>query len=109
MDAGPHRDLSGDLTAAVKKEGLHMGFYYSLYEWFNPLYHGNLEKYVDDHMIPQMNDLVKRQHHTNLIRQHGEPVTDDTRKSNSAEMGFFKHGFCNQAALYELHQCRKFL
>ena len=60
VDVGPHRDLAGDLTAAVKKEGLHMGFYYSLYEWFNPLYRSNLEKYVDDHMIPQMQDLVNR-------------------------------------------------
>jgi len=24
------------------------------------LYHNNLEKYVDDHMIPQMKDLVTR-------------------------------------------------
>jgi len=60
VDVGPHRDLAGDLTAAVKKAGLHMGFYYSLYEWFNPLYQSDLEKYVDDHMIPQMKDLVNR-------------------------------------------------
>lgn len=60
VDIGPHRDLCGDLTAAVKAAGLHMGFYYSLYEWYNPLYHNNLEKYVDDHMIPQMKDLVTR-------------------------------------------------
>jgi len=60
MDVGPHRDLAGDLTKAVKNEGLHMGFYYSLYEWFNPLYKEDLEKYVDNHMIPQMKDLVNR-------------------------------------------------
>ena len=60
VDVGPHRDLAGDLTDAVKKEGLHMGFYYSLYEWFNPLYKDNIAKYVDDHMIPQMKDLVNR-------------------------------------------------
>ena len=60
VDIGPHRDLCGDLSKAVKDAGLHMGFYYSLYEWFNPLYHNNLEKYVDDHMIPQMKDLVTR-------------------------------------------------
>jgi alpha-L-fucosidase len=59
-DIGPHRDLAGDLTLAVKARGLHMGFYYSLYEWFNPLYKNNLEKYVEDHMIPQMKDLVTR-------------------------------------------------
>lgn len=60
VDIGPHRDLCGDLSTAVKAAGLHMGFYYSLYEWYNPLYHNNLEKYVDDHMIPQMKDLVTR-------------------------------------------------
>ena len=60
VDIGPHRDLCGDLTKAVKDAGLHMGFYYSLYEWYNPLYKSNLEKYVDDHMIPQMKDLVTR-------------------------------------------------
>lgn len=60
VDIGPHRDICGDLTKAVKDAGLHMGFYYSLYEWYNPLYHNNLEKYVDDHMIPQMKDLVTR-------------------------------------------------
>jgi alpha-L-fucosidase len=60
VDIGPHRDLCSELTQAVKEAGLHMGFYYSLYEWYNPLYHNNLEKYVDDHMIPQMKDLVTR-------------------------------------------------
>ena len=60
VDIGPHRDLCGDLTAAVKKQGLHMGFYYSLYEWFNPIYKTDLKSYVDNHMIPQMKDLVTR-------------------------------------------------
>jgi alpha-L-fucosidase len=60
MDVGPHRDLCGDLSQAVKKQGLHMGFYYSLYEWFNPTYRSDLSSYVDNHMIPQMKDLVIR-------------------------------------------------
>lgn len=58
-DIGPHRDLLGDLTKSVKNAGLKMGYYYSLLEWFNPLYKTNLTKYVDDHMIPQMKDLVE--------------------------------------------------
>ncbi len=62
MDIGPHRDLCGDLAKAVKDAGLHMGFYYSLYEWYNPLYHNNLNEYVDNYMIPQMKDLVNRYH-----------------------------------------------
>jgi len=58
VDVGPHRDLAGDLIKAVREEGLRMGYYYSLYEWYNPLYHSDVNKYVDQHMIPQMKDLV---------------------------------------------------
>ena len=60
VDVGPHRDLAGDLTAAVKARGLRMGFYYSLYEWFNPLYKTDVARYVDEHMLPQLKDLVER-------------------------------------------------
>jgi len=60
VDIGPHRDLCGDLSTAVKSKGLHMGFYYSLYEWYNPIYKSDFPAYVNDHMIPQMKDLVTR-------------------------------------------------
>ncbi len=59
-DVGPHRDLAGDLSAAVKSAGLRFGFYYSLYEWFNPLYHSDVDRYVSEHMLPQFKDLVTR-------------------------------------------------
>jgi alpha-L-fucosidase len=59
MDVGPHRDLLGDLTKAVKGKHLKMGYYYSLYEWYNPLYNKEtINQYVDEHMIPQMKELV---------------------------------------------------
>jgi len=60
VDAGPHRDLAGDLITSVRDAGLHMGYYYSLYEWFNPLYKSDVNAYVDQHMLPQMKDLVTR-------------------------------------------------
>ncbi len=71
VDIGPHRDLCGDLTASVKKAGLHMGFYYSLYEWYNPVYLNDFENYVDNHMIPQMKDLVNR-YSPDLVWTDGE-------------------------------------
>jgi alpha-L-fucosidase len=37
-----------------------MGFYYSLYEWYNPTYLTDFTAYVNEHMIPQMKDLVTR-------------------------------------------------
>lgn len=60
MDIGPHRDLAGDLTKSVRNAGLKMGFYYSLYEWYNPQYLHRVNDYVDQHMIPQMKELVTK-------------------------------------------------
>jgi alpha-L-fucosidase len=37
-EVGPKRDLLGDLFKAVRKTSVHAGMYYSLYEWFNPLW-----------------------------------------------------------------------
>jgi alpha-L-fucosidase len=36
VDSGPSRDLVGDLTDAVREEGIKMGLYYSIWDWFNP-------------------------------------------------------------------------
>jgi alpha-L-fucosidase len=60
IQTGPRRDLCGDLTEAVRKRGLKMGFYYSFMEWENPLYDTDKTRYVEDHMIPQIKDLVTR-------------------------------------------------
>lgn len=80
VDLGPKRDLAGDLFKAARKdtEGgqLKAGFYYSLYEWYNPSYTGSpvrnpytgaevpytgalsVKDYVGDYMVPQLNELV---------------------------------------------------
>lgn len=60
VDVGPHRDLAGDLMKSVRAKNLRMGYYYSLYEWFNPLYRQDVKRYVDEHMTPQLKDLVTR-------------------------------------------------
>ena len=59
--AGPKRDLLGELTEAVrKKEGMRIGFYYSFYEWFNPIWLKDRSRYVTEHMHPQFKDVVTR-------------------------------------------------
>ena len=63
VEAGPKRDLCGELTEAVRARGLRMGFYYCLLEWYHPfstLYKDNVDAYVETRLLPQLKDLVSR-------------------------------------------------
>ncbi len=60
VDVGPHRDLVDELGKAVRKKGMKFGLYYSLYEWFHPLWISDKEKYITAHMFPQFKDLITR-------------------------------------------------
>ena len=71
VDIGPRRDLLGELGAAVRLRGLKFGFYYSLYEWFNPLWLTNKTLFVSQHMIPQFKDVVTR-YQPSIIFADGE-------------------------------------
>ncbi len=78
VEIGPKRDLLGDLTDAVRRKGLRMGYYYSLYEWYNPLWLKDKPRYVREHMFPQFKDLVTR-YKPSIIFSDGEwdlPSTD---------------------------------
>ncbi len=58
VDIGPKRDLVLDLCEAGRRKGLRMGIYYSLYEWYNPLWLSDKPRYVTEHMMPQFKDVV---------------------------------------------------
>jgi alpha-L-fucosidase len=58
VETGPKRDLMGDLSEAVRSKGLHMGYYYSLYEWYNPIWLKDKPRYTREHMFPQFKDMV---------------------------------------------------
>jgi len=59
MDVGPKRDLVGDLAKEIKKSDIKFGLYYSLYEWYNPLYKkASKREFVEQHYIPQLKELV---------------------------------------------------
>jgi alpha-L-fucosidase len=68
---GPKRDLLGDLGTAVRKRGLKYGFYYSLYEWFNPLWLNDKPAFVTRHLHPQFKDVVSR-YSPSIIFSDGE-------------------------------------
>lgn len=71
VEIGPKRDLAGELTEAVRRKGLRMGFYYSLYEWYNPIWRSDKPRYIREHMVPQFKDLVTR-YKPSIIFSDGE-------------------------------------
>ena len=59
-ETGAKRDLVGELTNSVKKTSVKMGLYYSLYEWYHPWWQNDKARFVDEHFIPQIKDLVQK-------------------------------------------------
>jgi alpha-L-fucosidase len=61
-----------------------MGYYYSLLEWYHPLYKKEtINQYVDQHMIPQMKELVS-QYSPDIVWTDGEwDYTSDILKSTA--------------------------
>lgn len=81
VDIGPKRDLLGDLFKAVRKTSVHAGMYYSLYEWFNPLWKTDHKKYATEHMWPQMKELINT-YQPDVFWTDGEwDESEDTWKS----------------------------
>lgn len=75
MDTGPKRDLLGELSTAVRRQGLRMGLYYSIIEWESiptkrtesgwflnektiQKYRIPQDRYVKEHLLPQLRELV---------------------------------------------------
>ncbi len=94
MDVGPKRDLVGELTEAVRQRGLRMGLYYSLIEWetnttsrtpsgryiqqeYMDRYGIPLQQYVDEHVIPQLQELVMAYQPAVIFADAGEWDEDE--------------------------------
>jgi alpha-L-fucosidase len=65
VDVGPHIDVTGAVSAAVKAAGLHSGLYHSLFEWYNPTYLADkasnfTEKNFVSKTMGELVDLVTR-------------------------------------------------
>lgn len=60
MDASPYgKDTLKALAEACKKEGIKLGFYYSIMDWHHPDAKGeSFAKYRDEYMKPQLKELL---------------------------------------------------
>ncbi|XP_055322101.1 putative alpha-L-fucosidase isoform X2 [Sitodiplosis mosellana] len=65
MDVGPHRDLIGELSNAIRTNTtLKFGLYHSFYEWFNPMFLSDKQKEFNDNLfvvnkvMPEMKEIV---------------------------------------------------
>lgn len=74
---GPKRDLLGDLFKAVRKTSVHPGMYYSLYEWYDPLWLADKQKFAIEHTWPQMKDLINN-YQPDVFWTDGEWEASDT-------------------------------
>jgi alpha-L-fucosidase len=97
-DVGPGRDLVSEVTEAVRDQGLKMGLYYSLMEWTNPLFtweipraENDKTRYIDEHMLPQMRELVDR-YTPSIFWADGEWTTpSDSLRSEEFVSWLFNH------------------
>lgn len=79
MSTAAQQDLVGELATAIRKTPIKFGLYYSLFEWFDPLWmHPSTRStYVTQHMIPQLKDLVNR-YHPSVLWADGDWDMSDT-------------------------------
>ena len=61
MVTGPKRDVTGELKTALEKKGVTFGIYYSLMEWYHPLWVENKkEEFSLEWMHPKFKEVVTK-------------------------------------------------
>ena len=98
MDMGPHRDLLGDLTRAVRDQGLRMGYYH------NTTYSFWDARYPSEEWVTYMNNSIKElvnRYHPDILwgdvvsgparDQAGKPLGADHWNSKEVIAYFYNH------------------
>ncbi len=95
VDASPfHRDALKELAAAARKEGIKLGFYYSIMDWHHPDAQGpnfpeynsrtktnpEFDRYVEEYMKPQLRQLLTEYGDIAVIWFDGEWIPDWTEE-----------------------------
>jgi len=98
MEMGPHRDIAGELAAAVRRQGLKMGFYHNTtYSFWDPRYPGR--DWVN-YMNSSIKELIDCYHpsvlwgdvRTGPVRdRNGKPLGSDYWNSKEVLAYFYNH------------------
>ncbi len=82
VDYTPYKkDVLKELSEACKKEGIKLGFYYSIMDWHNPLAHGDsFPRYVNEYMKPQLKELLTRYGDIKILWFDGEWIKEWTEE-----------------------------
>lgn len=83
LDIGPKRDIVGEFCQAIRNENIHLGLYYSLFEWFHPLYLFDMKnnytthQYVKTKARPELEQLINI-YKPELLWSDGDAVFNDS-------------------------------
>uniref|UniRef100_A0A0N4ZQ65 Putative alpha-L-fucosidase n=1 Tax=Parastrongyloides trichosuri TaxID=131310 RepID=A0A0N4ZQ65_PARTI len=80
VDIGPKKDIVKELKYAIEKENITFGLYFSLMDWFHPLFlkdiKDNTTFFRDQISYPQLIEIVN-EYHPKIIWSDGEWSKDD--------------------------------
>lgn len=83
VDIGPHRNIIGELSSALRKEtDLKFGLYHSLFEWFHPMYlydkknKFKTRQFSVGKIIPEMKELIM-DYKPHILWSDGDWEADD--------------------------------
>ncbi len=86
------RDVLKELSEACKKEGMKLGFYYSIMDWHNPLAHGDsFPKYRDEYMKPQLKELLTNYGKVAVLWFDGEWIPEWTEEQGRDLYNFVRN------------------
>ncbi len=86
------RDVLKELSEACKKEGMKLGFYYSIMDWHHPLAHGDsFPEYREKYMKPQLKELLTHYGDVDILWFDGEWIPEWTEEQGKDLYNFVRN------------------